>query len=107
MPGNKLTAGDATHDKRPSGPEGSSQPAASVSTQRGTIFESNASGTWTTTATKTNHYGNDTDNPTWIAENGGGTITRNSWTSPAGSPPPRPSAAAWWPSSPTCTPTSP
>lgn len=39
--------------------------------------ESNASGTWTQTASKTNHYGADGDSPDWTAEDTTGTITRN------------------------------
>lgn len=39
--------------------------------------DSNATGTWTQTAAKTNHYGSDTDSPDWTAENTGGAITRN------------------------------
>jgi len=39
--------------------------------------ESNASGTWTQTAAKTNHYGSDTDSPDWVAEDTAGNITRN------------------------------
>ncbi|WP_328913120.1 MULTISPECIES: DNRLRE domain-containing protein [unclassified Streptomyces] len=34
-------------------------------------------GTWTQTASKTNHYGNDSDNPRWITENTAGALTRN------------------------------
>ncbi|AVI00135.1 sugar-binding protein (plasmid) [Streptomyces sp. WAC00288] len=33
--------------------------------------------TWTTTATKTNHYDTDGDNPRWITENTSGALTRN------------------------------
>ncbi|WP_329321715.1 RHS repeat-associated core domain-containing protein [Streptomyces sp. NBC_01262] len=38
--------------------------------------ESNASGTWTQTGSKTNHYGGDGDSPDWIQETAS-TITRN------------------------------
>ncbi|MFF5146707.1 DNRLRE domain-containing protein [Streptomyces sp. NPDC013157] len=38
--------------------------------------ESNSSGTWTQTASKTNHYGSDTDSPDWIQETSS-TLTRN------------------------------
>ncbi|WP_416960786.1 DNRLRE domain-containing protein [Streptomyces sp. Agncl-13] len=34
-------------------------------------------GTWTTSATKTNHYADSSDIPTWIAEDTSGTVTRN------------------------------
>ncbi|MFG2942670.1 DNRLRE domain-containing protein [Streptomyces sp. NPDC048282] len=33
--------------------------------------------TWTTSATRTNHYADSTDNPVWTAEDTSGTITRN------------------------------
>ncbi|MEU9451581.1 DNRLRE domain-containing protein [Streptomyces sp. NPDC048277] len=33
--------------------------------------------TWTTSATRTNHYADSGDSPTWTAEDGSGTITRN------------------------------
>ncbi|MFG2887876.1 DNRLRE domain-containing protein, partial [Streptomyces sp. NPDC048297] len=39
--------------------------------------ETNTSGTWTQTATKTNHYDSDSDNPRWITENTSGSLTRN------------------------------
>ncbi|MEC3996130.1 RHS repeat-associated core domain-containing protein [Actinacidiphila sp. DG2A-62] len=39
--------------------------------------ETNAGGTWTQTAAKTNHYGSDSDSPDWTAEDAAGTITRN------------------------------
>ncbi|WNI14092.1 DNRLRE domain-containing protein [Actinacidiphila sp. ITFR-21] len=38
--------------------------------------ETNTTGTWTQTGTKTNHYGSDTDSPDWTAEDTAGTITR-------------------------------
>jgi len=34
-------------------------------------------GTWTTAASKTNHYDTDDDSPDWITESNSGTITRN------------------------------
>ncbi|MFF3582653.1 RHS repeat-associated core domain-containing protein [Streptomyces mirabilis] len=39
--------------------------------------ETQSSGTWSTTATKVNHYAADSDSPRWIVENSGGTLTRN------------------------------
>ncbi|MFF7757091.1 DNRLRE domain-containing protein [Streptomyces griseorubiginosus] len=39
--------------------------------------ESDTSGTWTQSASKTNHYGADGDSPSWTAEDSGGTITRD------------------------------
>ncbi|POX43747.1 sugar-binding protein, partial [Streptomyces sp. Ru71] len=39
--------------------------------------ETNNAGTWTQTATKTNHYDSDTDNPRFITEDTAGNITRN------------------------------
>ncbi|MFJ4679594.1 DNRLRE domain-containing protein [Kitasatospora sp. NPDC088783] len=39
--------------------------------------ETNNSGTWTATGTKTNHYDSDTDSPRWIAEDAAGNLTRN------------------------------
>jgi len=40
-------------------------------------IDSNATGTWTTSAVKTNHYDSTSDNPRWISENAGSTkITR-------------------------------
>ncbi|MCM2419075.1 DNRLRE domain-containing protein [Streptomyces sp. RKAG293] len=40
--------------------------------------ESNATGTWTQTAAKVNHYGSDSDSPRWTVENSSpGTLTRN------------------------------
>ncbi|NNN35362.1 DNRLRE domain-containing protein [Streptomyces sp. S3(2020)] len=40
--------------------------------------ETNNAGTWSQTAAKTNHYGNDTDSPSWIVEDTAqGTVTRN------------------------------
>lgn len=45
---------------------------------RSWTVESNASGTWQTTATKLNHYSSDGDKPSWIVENTAtGAITRN------------------------------
>ncbi|MEV8553836.1 DNRLRE domain-containing protein [Streptomyces glaucescens] len=45
---------------------------------RSWTVESNASGSWVTTATKTNHYSSDSDKPTWTVENPAtGAITRN------------------------------
>ncbi|MFJ6725699.1 DNRLRE domain-containing protein [Streptomyces sp. NPDC091281] len=41
------------------------------------ITESNSTGSWTQTASKTNHYGADNDSPSWTAENSSGAITRN------------------------------
>ncbi|MDF9816771.1 RHS repeat-associated protein [Streptomyces sp. SPB162] len=39
--------------------------------------ESNASGTWTQTGSKVNHYDTDADNPRWITEDTAGNLTRN------------------------------
>ncbi|MFJ3757727.1 DNRLRE domain-containing protein [Streptomyces sp. NPDC090080] len=39
--------------------------------------ESNASGTWTRTAARTDHYSGDEDSPRWISEDAAGTVTRN------------------------------
>ncbi|WP_265737065.1 RHS repeat-associated core domain-containing protein [Actinacidiphila guanduensis] len=39
--------------------------------------ETNTAGTWTQTGTKTNHYGSDSDDPDWTAEDTNGTITRD------------------------------
>ncbi|MEU1304066.1 RHS repeat-associated core domain-containing protein [Streptomyces shenzhenensis] len=40
--------------------------------------ESESSGTWSTTATKVNHYADDDDSPRWITEDtGSGSVTRN------------------------------
>ncbi|NEB90593.1 DNRLRE domain-containing protein [Streptomyces bauhiniae] len=39
--------------------------------------ESNASGTWTQSAAKVNHFGGDEDSPRWIAEDTAGAVTRN------------------------------
>ncbi|WP_327340921.1 MULTISPECIES: DNRLRE domain-containing protein [unclassified Streptomyces] len=39
--------------------------------------ESNSSGTWTQTGSKTNHYDSDSDNPRWIVEDTAGTVTRS------------------------------
>lgn len=45
---------------------------------RSWTVESNASGTWQTTATKLNHYSGDGDKPSWIVENTAtGALTRN------------------------------
>jgi RHS repeat-associated protein len=45
---------------------------------RSWTVESNATGSWQTTATKVNHYSNDGDKPSWIVEDvGTGAITRN------------------------------
>jgi RHS repeat-associated protein len=45
---------------------------------RGSVTESLVDGVWTQTASKTNHYGDDTDRPRWITEDAGtGGITRN------------------------------
>ncbi|MEW2498177.1 DNRLRE domain-containing protein [Streptomyces nodosus] len=38
--------------------------------------ETNTSGTWTTQATRTNHYASDSDSPRWITEDTSGTLTR-------------------------------
>ncbi|SCE57213.1 RHS repeat-associated core domain-containing protein [Streptomyces sp. Termitarium-T10T-6] len=43
---------------------------------RGWTTESNASGTWTQTSTRTNHYGNDSDSPRWISGATAGELTR-------------------------------
>jgi RHS repeat-associated protein len=46
--------------------------------RRGWTTESNASGTWTQTASKVNHYAADGDSPRWIVEDTGtGALTRN------------------------------
>ncbi|MFE1751873.1 DNRLRE domain-containing protein [Streptomyces anandii] len=37
----------------------------------------NTDGSWTQTARKTNHYGSTDDNPSWIAEDTNGPVTRN------------------------------
>jgi RHS repeat-associated protein len=39
--------------------------------------ETNSGGNWSTTGSSTNHYGYDTDDPTWISDNAGGTVSRN------------------------------
>ncbi|WP_042437416.1 RHS repeat-associated core domain-containing protein [Streptacidiphilus albus] len=39
--------------------------------------ESSTNGTWTTTATKANHYNGDSDSPAWTTEDATGTVTRN------------------------------
>ncbi|MFD5589649.1 DNRLRE domain-containing protein [Streptomyces sp. NPDC127063] len=39
--------------------------------------ESNASGTWTQTGSKVNHYDGDGDSPRWISEDTAGAVTRN------------------------------
>ncbi|WP_256223762.1 DNRLRE domain-containing protein [Streptomyces sp. ok210] len=39
--------------------------------------ETESSGSWTQSGSKANHYGNDSDSPTWIQENTAGDITRN------------------------------
>ncbi|MFJ3197944.1 DNRLRE domain-containing protein [Streptomyces griseoviridis] len=45
---------------------------------RGWTVESNASGTWTRTASKVNHYGSDADSPRWITEDTAtGSMTRH------------------------------
>ncbi|MFJ6662048.1 hypothetical protein ACIQNG_37730 [Streptomyces sp. NPDC091377] len=42
-------------------------------------METNNAGTWSQTAAKTNHYGNDSDSPSWIVEDAAqGTVTRTS-----------------------------
>ncbi|OEJ22255.1 sugar-binding protein [Streptomyces subrutilus] len=38
--------------------------------------ESNASGTWTQTGAKTNHFAGDSDSPRWIVENTSGAVSR-------------------------------
>ncbi|WP_328303835.1 DNRLRE domain-containing protein [Streptomyces sp. NBC_00435] len=38
--------------------------------------ESNSGGTWTQTASKTNHYASDADSPRWITEDAAGRVTR-------------------------------
>ncbi|MDN3263473.1 DNRLRE domain-containing protein [Streptomyces sp. CSDS2] len=46
--------------------------------RRGFTTESNASGTWTQTASKLNHYDSDSDNPRWtIEDTATGALTRN------------------------------
>ncbi|MFJ4676256.1 DNRLRE domain-containing protein [Kitasatospora sp. NPDC088783] len=45
--------------------------------QRSATIETNTSGTWSTTATRTNHFSDDTDAPRWVAEDASGTVTRN------------------------------
>ncbi|MFE4974863.1 RHS repeat-associated core domain-containing protein [Kitasatospora sp. NPDC056651] len=45
--------------------------------RRAATTESNASGGWTRTGVKTNHYGADNDSPRWIVEDAAGTVTRN------------------------------
>ncbi|MFC5959350.1 RHS repeat-associated core domain-containing protein, partial [Streptomyces pratens] len=45
---------------------------------RSWTVEANNAGTWTQTSAKTNHYGSDSDNPSWILEDAAqGTVTRN------------------------------
>ncbi|MFC7896768.1 RHS repeat-associated core domain-containing protein [Streptomyces sp. NPDC057381] len=45
---------------------------------RSWTVETNQAGAWSHTAAKTNHYGNDTDSPSWIVEDTSqGTVTRN------------------------------
>ncbi|MEO3974969.1 DNRLRE domain-containing protein [Streptomyces sp. CAU 1734] len=44
---------------------------------RSWTVETNAGGTWTQSAARTNHYGGGSDNPTWIRENAAGAVTRN------------------------------
>ncbi|WNI24930.1 DNRLRE domain-containing protein [Streptomyces sp. ITFR-16] len=44
---------------------------------RGWTTETNNAGTWTNTATKTNHYDSDGDSPRWITENAAGSVSRN------------------------------
>ncbi|MEU0097963.1 DNRLRE domain-containing protein [Streptomyces sp. NPDC006267] len=44
---------------------------------RSWTVEADNAGTWTRTTAKTNHYGDDGDNPSWIAENTQGAVTRN------------------------------
>lgn len=39
--------------------------------------ETDNAGTWTRTKSTTNHYGDDTDNPDWSAEDADGTVTRD------------------------------
>ncbi|MFJ8112457.1 DNRLRE domain-containing protein [Streptomyces sp. NPDC096132] len=43
---------------------------------RGWTTESQASGQWTGTGAKTNHYGGSSDSPRWITDTGDGTIAR-------------------------------
>ncbi|MGQ4434550.1 hypothetical protein [Streptomyces sp. SAS_260] len=42
-----------------------------------TVQTQGTDGTWTTTTTATNHYSCGCDSPTWTAEDGNGTITRD------------------------------
>ncbi|WP_217131034.1 DNRLRE domain-containing protein [Streptomyces sp. AC558_RSS880] len=45
---------------------------------RSWTVETNNAGTWTQTSAKTNHYGSDSDNPSWTLEDAAqGTVTRN------------------------------
>ncbi|MFJ2510924.1 DNRLRE domain-containing protein [Streptomyces griseoviridis] len=45
---------------------------------RSWTVETNSAGTWTQTSAKTNHYGGDSDDPSWIVENAAqGSVTRN------------------------------
>ncbi|MER5212387.1 DNRLRE domain-containing protein [Streptomyces sp. NPDC002838] len=43
---------------------------------RGWTTESNASGAWTQTGSKTNHYSGASDSPRWITDNTAGTVSR-------------------------------
>jgi YD repeat-containing protein len=43
---------------------------------RGSTTESNTSGTWTQTGSKTNHYAGAADSPRWITDNTEGTVSR-------------------------------
>ncbi|MGC5567892.1 RHS repeat-associated core domain-containing protein [Streptomyces sp. FR-108] len=44
---------------------------------RSSTVETSNAGTWTQTSAKTNHYGDDSDNPSWIQEDTQGAVTRN------------------------------
>ncbi|MBT2469656.1 RHS repeat-associated core domain-containing protein [Streptomyces sp. ISL-66] len=43
---------------------------------RSTLVESGSGTTWTQTASRVNHYGDDGDSPRWITENTGGAVSR-------------------------------
>ncbi|MFF9219062.1 RHS repeat-associated core domain-containing protein [Streptomyces viridosporus] len=43
---------------------------------RGTVKETNTSGTWTRTEASVNHYGSSTDSPRWISDTATGSVSR-------------------------------
>jgi len=44
---------------------------------RTTVAATGSGTSWTTTATRVNHYCSDSDNPRWVVEDAAGTVTRN------------------------------